>query len=357
MPDQPASERTEEATPHRLQKAKQEGRIAQSQDVPTALMLFALLLVLTLTGPGILEWMMEQVRLGVSFRYEGTLQADTWLATMTDRAGQVFVLLGPFLAAGVAVSLFSSAIVSGWTISPKALKLDFSRINPVKGMKNLVSAKSFVKLLTSLLKLAVLGITVYLYLKDQAPLCLALMQTTPGQTVVALGKLMSGLLLRIVIALPAIAMVDLLYQKKRYKKDLRMTKQEVKEEMKQYEINPHIKGRIRSIQREMAQKRMLSDVPTADAVITNPTHFAVAIKYDAGAMDAPQVVAKGADLLCQRIKDIAKEHDVPIVERPPLARTLYATCEIGQPIPETLFVAVAEILAMIYRMRKNRTRS
>jgi flagellar biosynthetic protein FlhB len=357
MPDQPASERSEEATPHRLQKARQEGRLAQSQDVPTALVLFALLLVLTLTGPGILEWFIDQVKQGVTFRYEGPIQPDTWVGMMSEKAKAVFLLLAPFLAAGVAVSIFSAAIVSGWAISPKALKLDFGRINPVKGVKNLISFKSLVKLLTSLLKLAVLGTIIWTYLQDKAPYCLSLIYNSPGQTVVALADLMGGLLLRIVIGLTAIALVDLIYQRKRYKKDLRMTKQEVREEMKQYEINPHIKGRIRSIQREMARKRMLADVPSADAVITNPTHFAVAIKYDPGAMDAPIVLAKGADILCQRIKEIAAENDVPIVERPPLARTLYATCEIGQPIPETLFVAVAEILAMIYRMKKSKNPS
>jgi flagellar biosynthetic protein FlhB len=354
MPDQPASERTEEATPHRLQKARQEGRIAQSQDVPTALMLFALLVVLTLAGPGVLDWMIQEVRSGVGFRYTGPLEPDTWLAMAGRRAKGMFMVLIPFLAAGVVVSLFSSAIVSGWAVSPKALKLDFGRINPVKGMKNLVSAKSFMKMLMSLLKLAALGLTIWLYLRTRVGLCVMLMRVPVGEAITIITDLAGGLLVRIVLALAAIALCDLVYQRKRYKKDLRMTKQEVKEEVKQYDINPHIKGRIRSIQREMAQKRMLDDVPTADAVITNPTHFAVAIKYNPGDMDAPMVVAKGADLLCERIKELAREHDVPIVERPPLARTLYATCQIGQMIPETLFVAVAEILAMIYRMRKSR---
>jgi len=239
-------------------------------------------------------------------------------------------------------------------VSPKAVKLDFSRVSPIKGMKNLLSLKSLVRLLISVLKLSVIGVILWLYLSDNLGMLMSLTSATPGAIVSTTAELIGGVLIRIVIAMIAIAMVDLLYQKWNYKKELRMTKQEVKEEMKQYEISPQLKGRIRMLQREMASKRMLSDVPSADVVIVNPTHFAVALKYDSESMNAPEIVARGADLLCQRIKDLARENKVPIVERPRLARTLYASAKVGDTVPDTLFVAVAEVLAMIYKLRANR---
>ena len=354
MADQPASERTEEATPHRLQKARQEGKIAQSQDVPTAMMLAVLLGVLVLSAPTIFHWMAAEVRAGLDFRYTGPLNTGGWLELMHRGGVQCLKVMAPFLIGGCAVSVAAPLLMGGWMVHPKAIKFDLGRINPVKGIKNLISKKSFMKMLGSMVKLGVLLWLVWDYLHDKAAFCMALMSVSPLETVYGIAELVRGLLVRIVLAVCAIALFDLLYQRNSYKKELRMTKQEIKEEFKQYEINPHVKGRIRSIQREMARKRMLQAVPTADVVVTNPTHFAVALKYDSSSMDAPQVVAKGADLLCQRIKDLAREHNVPILERPPLARTLYASCEVGQSVPETLFVAVAEILAMIYRLRKQR---
>jgi flagellar biosynthetic protein FlhB len=183
---------------------------------------------------------------------------------------------------------------------------------------------------------------------------MALRWTTPTGCLFAIAKLVFGLIGRIAIGLLVIAGIDLLYQRWQWKKKLRMTMQEVKDERKQHELNPEIKGRMRALQMQMASKRMLQDVPTADVVVANPTHVAVALKYDSASMDAPQVIAKGADHLCERIKEIARENGVPVVEKPPLARTLYGSCEVGQSIPEGLFMAVAEVLATIYRMRKKK---
>jgi flagellar biosynthetic protein FlhB len=357
MPDKPASERSEQATPHRLNKAKQEGKIPQSQDVPTAMMLLVLLLVLILVGPSVLDWMIAQVIEGIRYEYTGPLGAQGWQALLHGKAVAVLKVISPFLVAGVAVALLSPLPMGGWVLSPKALKLDFGRINPVKGLGNLLGLKGIVKMLMSLAKLGVLSVVVWLYLKDQIGQILLLSAASPSQVVVGVALLVRGLMVRIVLAILALALADMIYQRWNYKKEMRMTKQEVKEENKQYEVNPHVKGRIRSIQREMARKRMLNAVPNADVVVTNPTHFAVALKYDSAVMDAPTVIAKGADLLCARIKEIAAEHNVPVVERPPLARTLYASTEVGEAIPEHLFVAVAELLAMIYRMQKQKSNS
>jgi flagellar biosynthetic protein FlhB len=221
-------------------------------------------------------------------------------------------------------------------------------------MQQMFSSKSVVTTITSLVKLAVLSIVVYVYLKNKTAACMALRWGSPEQIVAGMAGLVFGLLVRVAVAVAVIGGVDLLYQRWKYRKDLRMTRQEVKEERKQYELAPELRGRIRGIQIEMARKRMLQEVPKADVVLANPTHVAVALKYDSAHMDAPRLLAKGGDFMCEKIKEIARAHGVPILHRPELARALYAACEVGQPIPDALFLAVAEVLAMIYRLRRQR---
>jgi flagellar biosynthetic protein FlhB len=211
-----------------------------------------------------------------------------------------------------------------------------------------------VHLLVSIAKLAVILVIVYAYLRGKLDVCLSLRHATPDGALAEMARLVFGVVARIAVALLAIAALELLFQRWKYKHDLRMTRQEVLEERRRHEISPQLRSRIRTVQIEMARKRMLQEVPSADVVVTNPTHVAVALRYDAGEMDAPQVIAKGGDFLCEKIKEIARANDVPIVQRPALARTLYETVELGESIPETLFVAVAEVLAMIYRLRRKR---
>jgi flagellar biosynthetic protein FlhB len=209
-----------------------------------------------------------------------------------------------------------------------------------------------VTLLVAITKLSILTAITWWYLKDKLDVCLALASATPLAGLTTMLGLVFGLVARITIALAAIAIADVIYQKWQYKRDLRMTREEVKEEHKQHVGSPVVRARVRSFHLALARKRMLRDVPNADVVITNPTHVAVALKYDAATMAAPQVIAKGADILCEKIKEIARKHGVPVIERPELARTLYAAAEVGQTIPEALYVAVAEILALIYRLRR-----
>jgi flagellar biosynthetic protein FlhB len=356
MADKPASERTEEPTPERIKKARAEGQVPQSQEVPTAMMLAVLIAVLALLWPTVYRWFSEEVSEGLLFEHPGAMDAESFAALLQSKAAGALMIVAPFLVAGAAVSLFASLLVSGWSFAPRAVRLDMQKINPATGMKNLLSARNAVRLLISVLKLAAILAIVGLYLADKMDVCLALQGAAPMAVVMEIGQLVFGLLIRMAVALSAIALLDLLYQRRRWRKDLRMTRQELKDELRQYEISPQLRGRLRAVQMEMARKRMLQSVPEADVVVANPTHVAVALKYEAASMEAPQVVAKGADLLAQRIKDIAREHDVPIVERPQLARTLYASTDVGQTIPETLFVAVAEVLAMIYKLRRQRSR-
>jgi len=354
MADQPASERTEQPTHHRLRKAREQGQVPQSAEVPSAFMIAGLLVVLGLMAPRLYHWLTFQVRRGLACGAAVPSGGRSFGDALETGVTETFLVVAPFLVCGAVVSIFGSLVVGGWAFAPGAVRLDLGRVSPIKGLKNLFSLSSLMRLLVSLAKLGVVAAIVYQYMHDKLEACLALHWTSPGGLVAETGRLVFGLIARVAIGLMAIAAVDMLYQRWQYRRRLRMTRQEVKEERKQYEVSPELRGRIRAVQIEMVKKRMLQEVPKADVVVTNPTHLAVALRYDAGTMDAPQVVAKGADLLGEKIKDIARAHGVPILHRPELARVLYTTVEVGRTIPETLFLAVAEVLAMIYRLRRRR---
>jgi len=316
-------------------------------------MVGALLVVLLTAGPGIYESLAAEVTSGVSFSLPAKGQAAL-PDLLRDKGERLLVIVLPFLLAALSVSILGSLLVGGWACSLKTASPNFERISPSSGLKNLFSVRSPVRLLFSLAKLVLILTVVYLYLQGRVEACLALRWSTPAQTLLTIAGLVTGLMIRIVVILLALGGIDALFQKWKYRRDLRMTRQEVKEEVKEHGISPHVRSRIRSLQMSMARRRMLKEVPAADLIIVNPTHVAVALKYDGASMDAPVVVAKGADFIAQKIREVAKAHDVPVVRRPELARTIYETVELDQPIPESLFVAVAEVLAMIYRMKSKR---
>ncbi|KKL80039.1 hypothetical protein LCGC14_2008790, partial [marine sediment metagenome] len=349
-----ASERSEKPTAQRLRKARREGKVAQSAEVPSAMMVAALLIVLAVAGPILYRWVVSELRSGLSCSAEAR-DAEDILTLLNAKAARLLAMLLPFLLAGLGVSAFGGLLVGGWAFAPKSVNPNLSRISPVAGLKNLVSLGSLVRLLTSLAKLALILIIVYLYLRDRMEGCLALRWASSKQILLAVVQLVFGLMLRIGGALLAVGVADAFFQRWKFRRDLRMTRQEVKEETKEHEVSPQVRSRIRSLQMSMSRKRMLKDVPEADLVVVNPTHVAVALKYDAGAMDAPHVVAKGADFMAEKIREIADANGVPIIRRPELARTLHDTVDVGQAVPEALFVAVAELLAMIYRLRRKRS--
>jgi flagellar biosynthetic protein FlhB len=257
----------------------------------------------------------------------------------------------PIFAALCAGSVLASVAIGGLNFAPGAVKLRWHSLNPVSGLGNLVNAKSKVKLLISILKLFFVALIVWLYLQSRLDVFATLRWAWSMPMLSAIAKIILGLMIRVSIALLVIAAADVFYQKWKYIQDLKMTRQEVKEERKQREGSPEVKRRVRRIQFEMALKRMLQEVPKASVVLVNPTHVAVALRYEAKTMESPVVVAKGADHLAEKIREIARAYGVPIVRKPELARTIYSTVEPGSPIPETLYVAVAEVLAMIYRLR------
>lgn len=352
MAEETGGEKTLPASQHKIQKAREEGNIARSQDLGAAWSLLIALGGIWYLGPGAMKAMLEATyyyfgglsRFDLSPDNFTSFSLDTlWM--MTKAAWPLILLL---LVAGVVMNL----IQVGFLFSPKSIAPKIGRLNPISGFKKFFSIRSAVELLKAVLKLAVVCAVVYWCLRDRWDEAIAAAYLTPLGAGIAVSKLVLGVWLRIVIATLVLGILDFAFQRWQYGRDLMMTAQEAKEEARQFEGDPRIKQRIRQIQRQMAMKRMMAEVPKADVIITNPVRFAVALRYDMANMEAPVVVAKGARLLAKRIREIAEEHDVPIVEKPELARALFKSIEIGQAVPEALFKAVAEVLAFVYKIDK-----
>lgn len=354
---QTAGDKTEQATPERIRKAREEGQVPYSAEVPTALVMMALLLSLALGAPTLYHQLSRATTEGLDFQADGLGYTIDLVSVLHAKGLHTLMMLAPFLAAMGVAGVLGSVVVSGLTFSPKAIRIRLDRLSPGQGFKNLISSRAVVTLLISLAKLGFIGALVWSYLHDKLDTCLGLGSLAPQTALLAMGELALGILLRVTVAMMFLAGADWLFQRWKFLRDLRMTRQEVKDERRQQELAPEVRSRIRQVQAQLLRKRMLKKVKDADMVLVNPTHVAVALKYDPATMACPMVVAKGADFLCQKIKDIAREHNVPIVERPELARMLYKTVEVDQAIPETLFVAVAEVLAMIFRTRKKKMRA
>ncbi len=351
MAEKPAAEKTEQPTPKRLRKAREKGQTAQSQELPAAVSIVVLVMVLSLLAPSLLQWFIVQMKQGMSGQISIFADSKTFTTFVNTKiTGSILAML-PILAALVVGSVLSCVVVGGLNFAPQALSLKFSAINPVKGFGRLFNVKSAVKLGISIAKLIIVSIIVWLYLQSKIDTLAAMRWAWSGQIIVAIARIISGMLIRVCVALLIIAAIDVIFQKWKYTQDLKMTKQEVKQERKDTDGSPEVKSRIRRIQIEMARKRMLQEVPKASVVLVNPTHVAVALRYDAKTMEAPIMVAKGADHLAEKIREIAQAYGVPVVRRPQLARTIYSTVKPGDSISETLYAAVAEVLAMIYRLR------
>jgi flagellar biosynthetic protein FlhB len=270
--------------------------------------------------------------------------------------GKQFVSICLPMAVTVAsVGIAVNVLQVGFKVTPKAIAPKFSNMNPIQGLAKLVTIRGVVELLKSVAKILVVAWFAYSFLKAEFPSLLDL----PGMPLAQMGGTIAGLawrlMMRGVIAMLIIGIIDYIYQKRAFENSIKMTKQEVFEEMKQSEGDPQVKGQIKAKQREIARRRMMRDVPKADVIITNPTHFAVAIRYDADTMAAPTVIAKGQRLMALKIRSIAEAHGIPIIENPPVARLIYRTVEIGEAIPEELYQTVAEILAYVFQMSKRKS--
>ena len=351
MADEPAAERTERPTTKKLSEARRKGRVPQSQELMSAVSILVLVTMVALLAPRLMQWLIVQTRQGMSCEIGIFADSKAFMNFINTKIISSIVVICPIFAALCAGSVLACAAVGGLNYSPEAMRFKWSSLNPISGLQNLVNAKSIVHFLMSVLKLFFVSIIVWLYLQKRLDVLASLRWAWSAQILAATAKIILGLMIRVCIALLIIAIVDVFYQKWKYIETLKMTRQEVKEERKQTEGSPEVKSRVRKIQFKMALKRMLREVPKASVVLVNPTHVAVALRYEARTMEAPVMVAKGADHLAEKIREIARAYGVPIVRKPELARTIYSTVEPGSSIPETLYVAVAEVLAMIYRLR------
>lgn len=351
--DGPGGEKTEPATSKKLSDARSEGQVCKSRELDQAATLVVLFLMLkvivSFMGSNFLQIFHDiynKIPETVSARELNAVVIMSYLhhAVMTS-----LKLAGPFFAAGVVVAFLINIVQVKWKVSTKPLKPKPDKFNPINGFKRMFSKDSLFELVKSIAKIALISIIAYTALKSHMEEIFLLYNITLQQAIAEIGTLVIDVGFRISIIYCIIGAVDYIYQKHKFNEDMKMTKQEVKDEMKNSEGDPQIKGKQRQRMQEASRRRMMQDVPKADVVITNPTHYAVALKYEADTGTAPVLVAKGADLIAQRIKEIARENHVEIVENKPLARMIYTNVEIGNEIPPELYQAVAEILAAVYR--------
>jgi flagellar biosynthetic protein FlhB len=354
MAEQPAAEKTHYPSFRKLQKARERGHLPQSQELMSVATLLALVAMVALLAPSLAKWFILQIEHGMSCENGVFADPAAFIAFVRGKTADLMLVMLPILAVLFVVAVLAGAAISGLSFSPGAVQIRFNKLNPVEGFGQLVNARSMVKLLASVLKLLGISLVVWFYLRGKLDVLASLRWTFSGQMLAVTARLILGVLIRIGIVLLVIAIADSFFQKWKYIHDLKMTRQEAKQDRKESEGSPEVKGRIRRIQIEMASRRMLKEVPKASVVLVNPTHFAVALRYEAREMDAPVMVAKGADLMAEKIREIARAYGVPIIRRPELVRTIYSTVEPGNPIPEALYVAVAEVLGMIYRLRRRK---
>jgi flagellar biosynthetic protein FlhB len=328
--------------------------VPQSQELTSVVTILVLVAAIALLRSNLMQWMQTEIRDGMSCRSSVFADTNTFLDFVHTKIISVLLAMMPILAAMTVAATAATIAVGGLVFAPGAIEFKFSQLNPISGFGKLFNGRSLVRLVTSILKLILVAMVAWYYLWDKVPVLASLRWAWSDQLLAAIAGIILGLMTRIGIALLVVALADTFYQKWKYTQDLKMTRQEVKQERRESEGSPEVKGRIRRIQYETAARRMLQEVPKATVVLVNPTHVAVALRYEAKTMDAPVMVAKGADELAERIREIARAYGVPIVSRPELARSIYATVKPGQPVPENLYVAVAEVLALIYRLRRKK---
>ncbi|MBT8370510.1 MAG: flagellar biosynthesis protein FlhB [Desulfobacterales bacterium] len=352
MPEASGQEKTEPATPKKRQDARKKGQVAQSREISSAMILIVSLGFFYFAGSWMF-WNLSEIISGIyqninSLRFANIGDASAFSLKVSYKLMSVLL---PFLVPIVIAGCFANIFQVGFQITPEAMTPKLSKLNPISGMKRLVSLKALVELAKSIVKILIIGSVAYLLVKSDMQDFPALSHQEVGQILVFIARVSLKVCFFVCLAMVILAVLDFLYQRWQHDEDLKMTKQEVRDEQKQTFGDPQVKARIRSVQLEMAKRRMMEAVPEADVVITNPTHLAIALKFDAEEMIAPRVLAKGAGYVAQRIREIAEENQIPIVEEKPLAQALYKMVELGEYIPAELYRAVAEVLAYVYRLK------
>nr|WP_298723132.1 flagellar biosynthesis protein FlhB [uncultured Steroidobacter sp.] len=346
-----AQEKTERATPKRLEEARRKGQIPRSRELSAAAVTMSAAAALYMMGGQIAGKMYGFMERSLTLSREQSLDSSQMIPMLTSAALDGLKMCAPVLGIICLAAILAPLALGGWAFSTEALMPQFNRLNPLSGVKRIFSSRAVIELVKALAKFGVVALVAVLVLWNDVTTLLNLGQEPLSQAIAHTISLSGKALIAITAGLLIIAGIDVPYQLYTHAKQLKMSRQEIREEHKEAEGSPEVKGRIRQLQQQLARQRMMQDVPKADVVVTNPTHFAVALRYDEKRMRAPIVVAKGVDLVAARIREIATEHNVPIFEAPPLARVLYRNVDIGGEIPSAVYQAVAQVLTYVFQLR------
>lgn len=352
--DSDMQEKTEEATPQRRDEFRKQGQVAQTRELSSALALFGLAMLMYFMGKLFVEQFFAIYQDLYGSQILETIKSGNVMPALIYSLKKIFILSVPVYIILFAFGLFSTVVQIGFLFTGETLQPNLKKINPLEGFKRMFSLKAVVEGIKAVFKFSLVAIVIYFVLKDELSVIPKLLFAETTQIFYYVGTLVFKTVVSIASLMVVLAGLDYMFQRFDLEKQMRMSKQEVKEEVKSREGDPLIKARIRKIQKEMANRRMMNEVPKADVIITNPTHLAIAIKYDPAKFAAPIILAKGADHMAKKIRELATENDIPIVENKPLARTIFKTLEVGQQIPRELFEAVAEVLAYVFRLKRKR---
>jgi flagellar biosynthetic protein FlhB len=345
-------ERTEPASSRRLEQAREEGNVPQSRELMAFMVLAAGTGAFWVLGGWLSQRSSSLLRHGLTFSREAAFDTSMMTGAALSLTVEAFVIAGPIFLLAIAAAIITPFMIGGGVISPKAFQLDFNRMDPIKGLGRMFSWQSVAELVKAVLKALLIAGVLYWVVKHEQDRLFALLSQPIETALISFAQVLLYSFFGLVAGLAFIAAIDVPFQLWQYHDRLKMTYEELKREARESEGDPQLKARIRSQQRELARSRMMSEVPKADVVVTNPTHFAVALKYESGTMGAPKVVAKGMNLIAQRIRELAGENQVPVLEAPPLARALYRHTDVGDQIPAPLYTAVAEVMAYVYQLNQ-----
>ena len=348
------TEKTEEPTQYRIDEFRRRGEVAASRELTSALILAAALLSLVLSLTYIYETLAKFIEWVYFVDHTKAFDQEHFFTLVERSAKTMLLCAAPVCIVVFCISIISNVMQVGLLYAPDVLSIKWERINPVMGMQKLFTIRSLMEALKGFLKFLFIFSIVYFFMKGEMTKFTGYLHMDYAQGMYYGQTTLVKIIFFVIIGLFIIAMLDFSYQKMSYYNKLMMTKEEAKRERKEQEGNPEIKQRIKNIQKEMSQKKMMQDVPKSDVIITNPTHISIALKYDANTMSSPQVIAKGIDFIALKIREIARDHDVPIVENVPLARNLYKTVKLGGLIPRDLYKAVAEVLSFVYKRKKKK---
>ncbi len=349
-------EKTEAPTPRRMQEARDDGNIARSTDLTAAMMLLGGIVALQMLGAHMFEGLGAATRVLLTAEHSPNPTRIEGVGEMTYYSAYMFATsLGPMVIAVAAVGLLASLGQVGFLLTAKPLEPNFGKLSPLKGISNLFNLRAVMRLVMSVQKVILIAAVAIWFVVRDMPKIVHIAEMGTLQAFGAAGTIVYSLALKLAILLLIMALIDYAFQRWQHEQDLKMSKQDVKEEMKSMEGDPQIKQRRTRVARQLAMQRVAQAVPQADVIVTNPTHFSIALKYESGSMRAPKVVAKGADFMALRIRQIAIAHGIPLVERKPLAQALYKTVEIGEEVPPEHYAAIAEILAYVYRLSGKRS--